>query len=88
MPTDIAKYSIELFKPGGEHAGIEEINLIGTPTLGVARSNLLSLRRAVSWAIDHASGPRPRRVSIQQSPKIYGGKELSNYYKRLLLAGR
>ena len=34
------------------------------------------------------SGPRPRRVSIQQSPKIYGGKELSNYYKRLLLAGR
>jgi len=35
-----------------------------------------------------SSGPRPRRVSIQQSPKIYGGKELSNYYKRLLLAGR
>ena len=28
------------------------------------------------------------RVSIQQSPKIYGGKELFNYYKRLLLAGR
>jgi hypothetical protein len=25
MPTDIAKYSIELFKPGGESAGIEEI---------------------------------------------------------------
>jgi hypothetical protein len=25
MPTDIAKYSIELFKPGGEGAGIEEI---------------------------------------------------------------
>jgi hypothetical protein len=25
MPTDIAKYSIELFKPGGEEAGIEEI---------------------------------------------------------------
>ena len=25
MPTDIAKYSIELFKPGGEDAGIEEI---------------------------------------------------------------
>jgi hypothetical protein len=25
MPTDIAKYSIELFKPGGEAAGIEEI---------------------------------------------------------------
>ena len=24
MPTDIAKYSIELFKPGGEGAGIEE----------------------------------------------------------------
>ena len=29
-----------------------------------------------------------RRVSIQQSPKIYGGKELSNYNKRLLSAGR
>jgi hypothetical protein len=25
MPTDIAKYSIELFKTGGEGAGIEEI---------------------------------------------------------------
>ena len=25
MPTDIAKYSIELFKPGGEGAGQEEI---------------------------------------------------------------
>jgi hypothetical protein len=25
MPTDIAKYSIELFKPDGEAAGIEEI---------------------------------------------------------------
>ena len=25
MPTNIAKYSIELFKPGGEGAGIEEI---------------------------------------------------------------
>jgi len=25
LPTDIAKYSIELFKPGGEDAGIEEI---------------------------------------------------------------
>jgi hypothetical protein len=25
MPTDIAKYSIELFRPGGEDAGIEEI---------------------------------------------------------------
>ena len=25
MQTDIAKYSIELFKPGGEGTGIEEI---------------------------------------------------------------
>ena len=25
MPTDIARYSIELFKLGGESAGIEEI---------------------------------------------------------------
>jgi hypothetical protein len=25
MPTDIARYSIELFKLGGEGAGIEEI---------------------------------------------------------------
>jgi hypothetical protein len=25
MPTDIAKYSIELFKVGGEGAGIEEV---------------------------------------------------------------
>lgn len=25
MPTDIAKYSIELFRPGGEQASIEEI---------------------------------------------------------------
>ena len=32
MPTDIAKYSIELFKPGGEGAGIEDRSSIGTPT--------------------------------------------------------
>ena len=32
MPTDIARYSIELFKPGGEGAGIEEILDRGTPT--------------------------------------------------------
>ena len=25
MPTDIAKYSIELFKTGGENSGIEEV---------------------------------------------------------------
>ncbi len=31
MPTDIARYSIELYKPGGEGAGIEEI-LDLTPT--------------------------------------------------------
>jgi hypothetical protein len=37
MPTDIAKYSIELFKPGGEHAGIEEI-LDRHADLKVARS--------------------------------------------------
>src|SRR6266481_9383070 len=37
MPTDIAKYSIELFKPGGEGAGIEEI-LDRHADLKVARS--------------------------------------------------
>ena len=37
MPTDIAKYSIELFKPGGEGAGIEEI-LNRHADLKVARS--------------------------------------------------
>jgi hypothetical protein len=37
MPTDIAKYSIELFKPGGEGAGIEEI-LDRHANLKVARS--------------------------------------------------
>jgi hypothetical protein len=37
MPTNIAKYSIELFKPGGEGAGIEEI-LDRHVDLKVARS--------------------------------------------------
>jgi hypothetical protein len=37
MPTDIAKYSIELFKRGGEGAGIEEI-LDRHADLKVARS--------------------------------------------------
>jgi hypothetical protein len=37
MPTDIAKYSIELFQPGGERAGIEVI-LDRHASLKVARS--------------------------------------------------
>jgi len=37
MPTDIAKYSIELFKPSGEGAGIEEI-LDRHADLEIARS--------------------------------------------------
>ena len=37
MPTNIAKYSIELFKPGGEGAGMEEI-LDRHADLKVARS--------------------------------------------------
>ena len=37
MPTDIAKYSIELFEQGGEGAGIEEI-LDRHADLKVARS--------------------------------------------------
>src|ERR1700746_3796740 len=37
MPTDIARYSIELFKPGGEGAGIEEI-LDRHSDLKIARS--------------------------------------------------
>jgi hypothetical protein len=37
MPTDIAKYSIELFKPGSEGAGIEEV-LDRHADLKVARS--------------------------------------------------
>ena len=37
MPTDIAKYSIELFKVGGERAGIEEV-LDRHADLKVARS--------------------------------------------------
>jgi hypothetical protein len=37
MPTDIARYSIELFKLGGEGAGIEEI-LDRHADLQIARS--------------------------------------------------
>jgi hypothetical protein len=37
MPTDIARYSIELFKLGGEGAGIEEI-LDRHADLRIARS--------------------------------------------------
>ncbi len=37
MPTDIARYSIELFKPGGEGAGIQEI-LDRHADLKIARS--------------------------------------------------
>jgi hypothetical protein len=37
MPTDIARYSIELFKLGGESAGIEEI-LDRHADLAIARS--------------------------------------------------
>jgi hypothetical protein len=37
MPTDIARYSIELFKLGGEGAGIEEI-LDRHADLAIARS--------------------------------------------------
>ena len=37
MPTDIAKYPIELFKPGGEGTGIEEI-LDRHADLKIARS--------------------------------------------------
>jgi len=37
MPTDLAKYSIELFKPGGEGAGIAEI-LDRHADLKIARS--------------------------------------------------
>ena len=49
MPTDIAKYSIELFKPGGEGAGIEEI-LDRHADLKVAPIDLPNPRRAVSWS--------------------------------------
>jgi hypothetical protein len=48
MPTDIAKYSIELFKLGGEWAGIEEI-LDRHADLKVANP-----RRAVSRSANHA----------------------------------
>ena len=37
MPTDIARYSIELFKLGGEGAGIEEV-LDRHADLAIARS--------------------------------------------------
>ena len=43
MPTDIAKYSIELFRPGGEPAGIEEI-LDRHANLKIARSIYPTLR--------------------------------------------
>jgi hypothetical protein len=44
MPTDIAKYSIELFRPGGEGVGIEEIlDRQAIKELGRARNG--SLRR-------------------------------------------
>jgi hypothetical protein len=45
MPTDIAKYSIELFKVGGEGAGIEEV-LDRHADLKVARS---IYRDRVEW---------------------------------------
>jgi hypothetical protein len=64
MPTDIAKYSIELFKPGGEGAGIEEI-LDRHADLKTAPIDLPNLRRAVSSSADHAlrrhSGAGPKR---------------------------
>jgi len=53
MPIDIAKYSIELFKPGGEGAGIEEI-LDRHADLKVARSIYRAGVRAVSWPASHA----------------------------------
>jgi hypothetical protein len=41
MPTDIARYSIELFKPGGEGAGIETKNKYTAPTRYNAATALL-----------------------------------------------
>jgi hypothetical protein len=41
---------------------------------------------ATSVATDHGSRQKARCAPIK--PQIYCGKELSNYYKRLLLAGR
>ena len=53
MPTDIAKYSIELFKQGGEGAGIEEI-LDRHADLKVARSIYRTRVEQVSWSANHA----------------------------------
>ena len=81
LPTDIAKYSIELFKPGGEDAGIEEI-LDRHADLRVARSIYRGQRGEVSRAPDYAlrwrssAGPKrsaenyPVEVRFYRQPKI------------------
>jgi hypothetical protein len=53
MPTDIARYSIELFKLGGEDAGIEEI-LDRHADLAIRSIDLPYQRRAVPWSANYA----------------------------------
>ena len=44
MPTDIAKYSIELFKPGGESSGIEDIyTVVGVAAATGATTTLIGI---------------------------------------------
>jgi hypothetical protein len=58
MPTDIAKYSIELFKLGGESAGIEEV-LDRHVDLKVARSIYrVSVEKYPGRLIMLCDGPR------------------------------
>ena len=64
MPTDIAKYSIELFRPDGEGAGIEEI-LDRHADLKIARSIYRTFVEQHPGSADHAlqwsSGAGPKR---------------------------
>jgi hypothetical protein len=74
---------------GDDHrAGLQSLSRAIFPF--IPQSGCCEKRRAIVPATTNAEYEltHGQRVSIQQSPKIYGGKELSNYYKRLLLAGR
>jgi len=61
MPTDIAKYSIELFKPGGEGTGIEEI-LDRHADLNTARSIYRTLEQYPGRLIKTALGCWPEAI--------------------------
>ena len=68
MPTDIAKYSIELFKPGGEGTGIEEI-LDRHADLNTARSIYRTLEQYPDRLIMLCDGTRVLARSDRPEPR-------------------